>query len=183
MRAIPGVEHVTDDGVYRRTIVINGDPGVIELWSGSDGHLLLRTHLPHWEGLIHLVDRVRRIACLDADLADVGLPAARAAAIRVFARAVAHDELHLDRSVGLDRLVAEITAIPGLGPWTAHYLALRLGEPDAFPASDLGLRRALAPDRPLTTTQLTHVAEAWRPWRAHVAARLWMAADPAPRAA
>lgn len=78
----------------------------------------------------------------DAELADIALPTARAAAIRAFARAVAHDELHLDRSVGLDQLVAEITAIPGLGPWTAHYIALRLGEPDAFSASDLGLRGA-----------------------------------------
>ncbi len=270
VRAIPGVEHVTDDGVYRRTIVVEGDPGVIELWPGGDDHLLLRTHLPHWEGLIHLVDRVRRIAGLDADLAgpvrdlgadpqvgpllaaspgirppgtwnafeigvrailgqqvtvtgattlagrlvqrygttvagldplglsrtfpapgaladaelaDIGLPGARAAAIRAFARAVTHDELHLDRSVGLDQFVAEITAIPGLGPWTAHELALRLGEPDAFPASDLGLRRALAPHQPLTTAALQHVAEAWRPWRAHIAARLWMTADPARRTA
>jgi AraC family transcriptional regulator, regulatory protein of adaptative response / DNA-3-methyladenine glycosylase II len=56
-RAIPGVEHVSGD-TYRRTIVIGGDPGVLELFPGGDDHLILRAHLPHWEELIHVVARV-----------------------------------------------------------------------------------------------------------------------------
>ena len=67
-----------------------------------------------------------------------------------------------------------LTAVPGLGPWTANYLALRLGEPDAFPAADLGLRRALArPERP-GPAALGALAEAWRPWRAVAAMHLWL---------
>src|SRR3954468_2770858 len=66
-RAIPGVEHVAG-GSYRRTVVIDGDPGVLEISSGGAEHLLLRAHLPHWEGLIHVVQRPRRIFNLDADV-------------------------------------------------------------------------------------------------------------------
>ena len=66
-RSIPGVEHVTGQ-TYRRTIVVAGDPGVLELSPGGDDHLVLVIHLPHWEGLVHLVARARRIANLDLDL-------------------------------------------------------------------------------------------------------------------
>jgi AraC family transcriptional regulator, regulatory protein of adaptative response / DNA-3-methyladenine glycosylase II len=71
-RAIPGVEHV-DGSTYRRTVVIDGDPGVLELYSGGSGsgYLLLRVHLPHWGGLMHIVSRARRIASLDEDLAEL----------------------------------------------------------------------------------------------------------------
>jgi AraC family transcriptional regulator of adaptative response / DNA-3-methyladenine glycosylase II len=109
-----------------------------------------------------------------ADLTGLGFTSSRAAAIRNFAGAVAGDAIRLDRSVGLERLVTSVTAVPGLGPWTAHYLALRLGEPDAFPAADLGLRRAVEPTAPLSTTDLTQLAEQWRPWRALAAVHLWL---------
>jgi AraC-like DNA-binding protein len=66
-RAIAGVESVSG-GTYRRTVVIDGDPGVIELSPGGEDHLVLRAHLPHWEGLIHLVQSARRIFNLDADV-------------------------------------------------------------------------------------------------------------------
>jgi AraC family transcriptional regulator, regulatory protein of adaptative response / DNA-3-methyladenine glycosylase II len=66
-RTIPGIECVSG-GVYRRTIVVDGDPGVLELFAGADDHLLLRAHLPHWRELIHIVQRARRIASLDLDL-------------------------------------------------------------------------------------------------------------------
>ena len=77
----------------------------------------------------------------EADLTGLGLTKARAEAIRSFARAVADDVIRLDGSTSLDRLVAAVTAVDGLGPWTAHYLALRLGEPDACPTTDLALGR------------------------------------------
>ena len=68
----------------------------------------------------------------------------------------------------------------GLGPWTASDIALRLGEPDAFPVADLGLRRAGArAGDPLTTAELAARAEAWRPWRAPAAVRLWLSEEPA----
>jgi 3-methyladenine DNA glycosylase/8-oxoguanine DNA glycosylase len=66
--------------------------------------------------------------------------------------------------------------LPGIGPWTAHYIALRaLSEPDAFPAGDLALRRAAAETKGsiLTESQLRGRAEAWRPWRAYAAMYLW----------
>ena len=64
-----------------------------------------------------------------------------------------------------------------MGEWTAQYIAMRArGEPDAFPTTDLGLRRALAPAgaRPISSRQLAEIAEAWRPWRAYAAMALWM---------
>jgi 3-methyladenine DNA glycosylase/8-oxoguanine DNA glycosylase len=82
---------------------------------------------------------------------------------------VADDDVRLDRSVGIDELVASISALPGLGPWTAQYVALRLGERDAFPTSDLGLLRATG----TTGRELAALAERWRPWRALAALHLW----------
>jgi AraC family transcriptional regulator, regulatory protein of adaptative response / DNA-3-methyladenine glycosylase II len=67
-RAIPGVEHVTEDR-YFRTVVIDGDPGVLDISFGGPDHLVLRAHLPHWKGLIHIAQRTRRIFGLDADVA------------------------------------------------------------------------------------------------------------------
>ncbi len=259
-RALAGVEHVSD-GTYQRTVLIDGDPGVLELSPGGSEHLLLRAHLPHWEGLIHIVRRARRIFNLDcdmegatrhlagdpvvgpllrarpgirppgtwdpfetgvraivgqgislggantiaariverfgapvpglqalglthlfptpsklagADLDGIGLSPARGAAVVAFARAVADSELLLDRAASLDRLATSVTAIPGLGSWTAHYLAVRMGEPDAFPASDLGLRRALSRGPLVAARDVERVAECWRPWRAQAAIHLWL---------
>ena len=63
------------------------------------------------------------------------MPGARAAAIKAFAAAVDKGDVPIDGRLPLDELIAAITAVPGLGPWTAGYLALRMGEADAFPAS------------------------------------------------
>ncbi|MEZ4503601.1 MAG: helix-turn-helix domain-containing protein [Dehalococcoidia bacterium] len=269
-RAIPGVESVAD-GVYRRTIVVDGDPGVIELFEGepergvaAGSHLLLRAHLPHWEGLIHLVERARRIPALDfptteansalsddpligpmivarpgvrppgawdpfevgvriilgqqvsvaaastmsgrlvralgtpvggltefglthafptaetlasADLSDLGLTRICVASVQTFARAVAAGQIPLDNSLTLEDLASAVVALPGLGAWTAQVLAFRLGERDAFPSSDLGLRRAYERLNPDGTPSLVKRSEAWRPWRAHAAAHLWAASQ------
>jgi len=102
--------------------------------------------------------------------------------VRSFARAVADDTIRLDRSVGLDRLVSSIQAVDGLGPWTANYIALRLGERDAWPTTDLGLRRALA-KHVRRSASPGELAERWRPWRALAATHLWLAESPASRAA
>jgi AraC family transcriptional regulator of adaptative response / DNA-3-methyladenine glycosylase II len=108
-----------------------------------------------------------------------GLPRARAAALAGLAGAVARRELALDGSRDLETSVRDLAALPGIGAWTAHVIAMRaLREPDAFPAGDLGLRRALgAPGRPASPAEVEARAEAWRPWRAYAAALLWMA-DP-----
>jgi AraC family transcriptional regulator, regulatory protein of adaptative response / DNA-3-methyladenine glycosylase II len=97
--------------------------------------------------------------------------------------------MRLDGSVGLDDLIASLTAIDGLGRSTANYLALRLGERDAFPVTDQELRRARDRHAPESPTGLARLADRWRPWRALAAAHLSVAAgsrEPAaarPRAA
>ncbi len=66
-RAIPGIEAVAG-GSYRRTIVLDGEPGLLELEQGGADHIVLRTHLPYWEGLIHVVERASRMLGLDVDI-------------------------------------------------------------------------------------------------------------------
>jgi 3-methyladenine DNA glycosylase/8-oxoguanine DNA glycosylase len=110
-----------------------------------------------------------------ADLTNVGIPRARAAAINALAEAVASGALVLDASRGLEASVRALSALPGIGEWTAQYVAMRaLREPDAFPATDLGLRRALGDgSRLVAAAELLQAAEAWRPWRAYAAVYLW----------
>ncbi|MFP5245794.1 MAG: DNA-3-methyladenine glycosylase family protein, partial [Thermoanaerobaculia bacterium] len=91
-----------------------------------------------------------------------GMPRKRAETIRTLARAVASGEVILGQS--------DLTQLPGIGPWTASYIAMRLGDPDAFPAGDLVLRRNAGN---LTERELLRRAEAWRPFRAYAAMLLW----------
>jgi AraC family transcriptional regulator of adaptative response / DNA-3-methyladenine glycosylase II len=128
--------------------------------------------------LTHRFPDAARLA--QADLGVIGLPAARAAALRALAAAVAGGALDLRASTGLEATLAALTALPGVGPWTAHYVAMRAArEPDAFPAGDLVLRqRASASAEPLTLRALEARAEAWRPFRAYAAMQLWHRKDP-----
>lgn len=214
-RVIPGVESVID-GVYRRTISLDGGPGVLEVHPGGTDHLVLRAHLPYWEGLIHVVQRVTRLTGVDADVEPavaqlvrdpvVGRLVAARPGLRVpgawgpfevavqsvlepdllrllvekfgepfpgldhglthlfpsaevltdtdewptvgaLARAVTSGDVVLDSSADLAELVAELTAVPGIGAGAAHQIALRLGYPDACPIDTLD-------------------SAGWRPWRA-----------------
>jgi AraC family transcriptional regulator of adaptative response / DNA-3-methyladenine glycosylase II len=111
-------------------------------------------------------------ALAGADLAVIGLPGARAEALRQVSAAIAREPALLEPPASLDALVTRLCRLPGVGPWTAHYLALRgFDEPDAFPASDLGLRRAAGG---LPARALEALAESWRPWRAYAAIALWL---------
>ncbi len=95
-----------------------------------------------------------------ADLDGAGLPRARANSVRAVAAAFA--------SPTPPKTTAELRALPGIGDWTAQYIAMRaFKDPDAFPATDLGLLRAAGPD-------LARQSEHWRPWRAYAAMHLWM---------
>lgn len=114
-------------------------------------------------------------ALAKADLTRIGLTRARAATLSALAAAVAASPDLLSAADTLDDTLSELCALPGIGPWTAQYIAMRaLRQPDAFPASDLGLLRAMETKagRP-TPAALAERAEAWRPWRAYAALRLW----------
>ena len=111
-----------------------------------------------------------------ADLSRVGLPAARRATVKALAQAAAaNPRLFMPRG-SIEESIAQLRAIRGIGEWTAQYIALRaLREPDAFPATDLGILRGaarLGGGAP-TALQLLQLAEAWRPWRAYAAQYLW----------
>jgi AraC family transcriptional regulator, regulatory protein of adaptative response / DNA-3-methyladenine glycosylase II len=110
------------------------------------------------------------------DLTTVGLTRARSAALRGLAVAMEADADLLRPSETLDETIDKLSALPGVGAWTAQYIAMRaLREPDAFPASDLGLLRAMAtPSGRPDPAKLERKAEAWRPWRAYAAMRLWI---------
>jgi AraC family transcriptional regulator of adaptative response / DNA-3-methyladenine glycosylase II len=130
-------------------------------------------------GLTHAFPSALRLAA--ADIASHGLmPGARARAISGLAAAVAADPALFGPRASLGAAIEALRALPGIGEWTAQYIAMRqLREPDAFPAADVGLMRALADAdgvRP-TPAQLLARAEAWRPWRAYAALHLW-ASDP-----
>lgn len=122
------------------------------------------------------------------DFEGIGLTMARVATVRGVAQAVLDGRVDFRTDQTLESFVARWIALPGIGEWTAHYIAMRaLGEPDAFPAADLILRReATAGATPLTTKALVVRAEAWRPWRAYAVMHLWRGASdaaPAPRLA
>lgn len=101
------------------------------------------------------------------DLAAIGLPRKRAASLVALARATAGGELRLDGQLPVEEALARLESLPGIGPWTSHYVALRaLHWPDAFPAGDLGVLKALGPGA-------ARAAESWRPWRAYAVMHLW----------
>ncbi|GAP65219.1 3-methyladenine DNA glycosylase/8-oxoguanine DNAglycosylase [Mizugakiibacter sediminis] len=113
----------------------------------------------------------------DADPTAIGVTRARAETIRRLARAVASGEVDFRAEQGLPAFVEAWSALPGIGAWTAHYVALRaLGHPDAFPAADLVLRKVAGGGAPLATRALQALAEDWRPWRAYATMLLWRGA-------
>lgn len=128
---------------------------------------------PLAHGLDHLFPTAEALA--DADLAAIGLTRARAETLRTMARALLEGRVDFRPERTLDDFTSRWVALPGIGPWTAHYIALRaLGHPDAFPADDLVLQRALPNDGSrLSAMALAARAEAWRPWRAYSVIHLW----------
>jgi AraC family transcriptional regulator of adaptative response / DNA-3-methyladenine glycosylase II len=125
-------------------------------------------------GLTHLFPMPATLAT--ADLTSLGIPGSRAATISAVAQAAVADQHLFDATCGLEDAVRRLRSIRGVGEWTAQYIALRqLREPDAFPAADVGLARAMASreGRQRSSNELLHRASAWRPWRAYAAQHLW----------
>jgi AraC family transcriptional regulator, regulatory protein of adaptative response / DNA-3-methyladenine glycosylase II len=130
--------------------------------------------------LTHMFPRPEVLA--DAKLTRVGVTGKRSETIRALARAVCDGRISFERVVDSEALLAQLCEIPGIGSWTAQYVAMRaLGEPDAFPSGDLGLLRALGLN---SSCKLEKRAEAWRPWRSYAAMYLWTTTNvPASRSA
>lgn len=125
-----------------------------------------------WNCLTHQFPDADRLAdAVAADWTNLGIPAARVACLRALAQAVADGQVNLAPCVDPLTTLVRLQELPGIGAWTAQYIALRaLRWPDAFPDGDLGLRKAWAT---AARPPLTQAAEAWRPWRAYAAIHLW----------
>jgi AraC family transcriptional regulator of adaptative response / DNA-3-methyladenine glycosylase II len=126
--------------------------------------------------LTHTFPTAERLAATES--IKLGMPVARLATLKALARAAAEDP-NLFRPFGtMEEAIARLCSIPGIGDWTAQYIALRaIREMDAFPASDIGLLRGAAKvdGVPATPKSLLRRAESWKPWRAYAAQHLWAA--------
>jgi AraC family transcriptional regulator of adaptative response / DNA-3-methyladenine glycosylase II len=135
------------------------------------------------DGLTHLFPRPERLAF--ADLSALGIPRARAVALSTLAATVVSDPQVFGTGRTLEETIVRLRALAGVGEWTAQYIAMReLREPDALPAADVGLMRALADrsGRRPTSAELLMKAERWRPWRAYAAQHLWASLAAVPTA-
>jgi AraC family transcriptional regulator of adaptative response / DNA-3-methyladenine glycosylase II len=126
--------------------------------------------------LSHVFPTAKRLA--SAASIGLGMPAARSAALQAVAQAALADP-NLFRPFGsIEETIVRLRTIPGIGEWTAQYIALRaIREMDAFPATDIGLLRSVASmdGKKTTPANLLTRAESWRPWRAYAAQHLWAA--------
>jgi AraC family transcriptional regulator of adaptative response / DNA-3-methyladenine glycosylase II len=125
-------------------------------------------------GLTHVFPRPERLAEIDVET--LPMPRARGRALASLSAAVAADPRIFGPRQSLEAAIDQLRALPGIGEWTAQYIAMRqMREPDAFPPSDIGLLRAMVDAdgvRP-TPRALLARAEGWRPWRAYAAQQLW----------
>lgn len=126
------------------------------------------------QGLTHVFPTPARVAAADLDV--LGMPKSRRMALASLAAAVAADPALLGPRATLEAAIERLRSLAGIGEWTAQYIAMReLREPDAFPAADIGLMRAMSDAsgvRP-SPAELLARAERWRPWRAYAALHLW----------
>jgi AraC family transcriptional regulator of adaptative response / DNA-3-methyladenine glycosylase II len=126
-----------------------------------------------WPVLSHLSPDVERIAAASIDrIARIGMPGKRAETIRHVARAVVECRLNLAPGADPDVVCEQLIAVPGIGEWTASYVAMRaLAWPDALPLGDLGIKKALGLS---AAKDITARSERWRPWRAYAAIYMWL---------
>lgn len=113
---------------------------------------------------------------LDADMSGLGLTGKKIESVRALARQVATGALDLTGGTDSEEVLERLLALPGIGPWTAQYVAMRaLGVTDAFPSGDLILQRSAEQlsGASLSERDLLRLSESWRPWRAYAAMLLW----------
>jgi AraC family transcriptional regulator of adaptative response / DNA-3-methyladenine glycosylase II len=126
---------------------------------------------PH-AGLTHLSPSAERVADADVDeLASLGIIASRARSIIALAKEIAAGRLRLEPGADPEETIERLVAIPGIGMWTAQYIAMRaLRWPDAFPKEDLALRKNLGG---VTAARAEALSQGWRPWRSYATLHLW----------
>jgi AraC family transcriptional regulator, regulatory protein of adaptative response / DNA-3-methyladenine glycosylase II len=128
-------------------------------------------------GLTHVFPAVEHLA--EIDPAHLAFPKSRQRSLITLIRALADGDVVLDAGCDWNRAREQLLAVPGIGPWTAEVIAMRgLGDPDAFPVSDLGvLLAAKQLGLPADPRPLTERSAAWRPWRSYATQHLWTALD------
>ncbi|ORB65465.1 DNA-3-methyladenine glycosylase 2 family protein [Mycolicibacterium tusciae] len=128
-------------------------------------------------GLTHVFPAVEDLA--EIDPAHLAFPKSRQRTLTTLIKALATREVVLDAGCDWDRARAQLLELPGIGPWTAEVIAMRgLGDPDAFPSSDLGVRIAAQQlGIPTEARPLTEHSMQWRPWRSYATQHLWTALD------
>ena len=128
-------------------------------------------------GLTHVFPSAAELA--EVDPVDLAMPDSRKKTVLALVRGLADGELVLDPGCDWERARQQLLAMPGVGPWTAEVIALRgLGDPDAFPAGDLGIRLAAEQlGLPTAPAALTAHSTRWRPWRAYATQHLWTTLD------
>lgn len=128
-------------------------------------------------GLTRLSPTPQRIAAATIDdIASLGIISRRAACMIAIAKAICAGTLSLEAGIKPEKVIAQLTAIPGIGPWTAHYIAMRaLRWPDAFPKEDIAVLNNLSHGLPqrLTPKQAEVASQHWRPWRAYAVMHIW----------
>lgn len=127
--------------------------------------------------LTHVFPAIEDLA--DIDPAHLAFPKARQRSLAALVRAMADGDVVLDAGCDWNRAREQLQALPGIGPWTAEVIAMRgLGDPDAFPATDLGVRLAAEQlGLPAEPRSLTEHSTRWRPWRSYATQHLWTALD------
>ena len=127
------------------------------------------------EVLTHAFPSAHDIANLSGDISDhlgpIGITRAKAETILTLAKKIANSEIDFTLCVRPEAEIEKLMSIPGIGPWTAQYIAMRaMSWPDAFPHTDYGLKKALAP---LSENEILKIAQAWRPWRSYATINVW----------
>jgi AraC family transcriptional regulator of adaptative response / DNA-3-methyladenine glycosylase II len=127
---------------------------------------------PPFPELAHLCPTPARIARVNvSDIARLGIVSVRAGSIIAMAQAIVAGRLHLEAGANPETTIAQLVAMPGIGPWTAHYMAMRiLRWPDAFPKGDVAVLNNLGG---VTSRQADEMSQAWRPWRSYAVLYIW----------
>jgi len=144
------------------------------------GRLVARCGEPLPEALAVEADEPGRLfpgprAVAETVLDELGIPSARRETLRTLARVLAGGRISLDPGSEREEVERRLLKLRGIGPWTASYVAMRaLRDPDAFLASDLGVRKAISRlGQPGDPRSVAATAERWRPWRAYATQHLW----------